>query len=69
MLTGKKTIIGSLVVSLIGLIWSLDQFFPGEWLTRDQYEAAAAMIAGFTGVSMRLGIQKAEEATRLTQPQ
>lgn len=58
---GKKTLIGSVIVAAIGLVWSLDQLIPGEWFTRDQYEAAGTFIAGLTGVAFRLSITKVEQ--------
>lgn len=61
-LNGKKTLIGSVLLSLIGLVWSLDQLIPGEWLTEQQYIAAGTMVAGLTGASMRLAIGKSESA-------
>ena len=59
-LEGKKTYLSCLLLSLLGVVWSLDQFSPGEWLTAQQYEAAAAFIGGLTGVSMRWAIEKKE---------
>lgn len=55
-LAGKKTIIGGLLLSLSGVVWGLDQLFPGEWFTRDQYEAFAYFVGGMTGVAMRIGM-------------
>jgi len=57
-LKGKKTIIGGILLSLIAVVWGIDQLIPGEWFAREQYEAAAVFIAGLTDVSMRLGIKK-----------
>lgn len=58
-LSGKKTIIGSLILSLAGACWAIDQFVPGEWFTRDQYEAFSLFVGGLTGISMRIGIDTA----------
>lgn len=61
-LTGKKTLIGSLLLSLLGALWSLDLLIDGSatWLTDDQYVALGAFIAGLTGAAMRLAIKKVE---------
>ena len=56
-LAGKKTIVGSLLLSLAGAVWAIDQLFPGDWFTKDQYEAFALMIGGLTGVAMRIGVK------------
>lgn len=57
-LQGKKTILGSLLLSLIGVVWSLDQFTPDvAWFSDTQYIAAGTFIAGLTGAAMRLGIK------------
>ena len=59
-LQGKKTIIGGLLVSLLGCLWSLDQLIApaSNWLTTEQYEAVGLFVAGLTGVTMRLAIGK-----------
>jgi hypothetical protein len=53
-LSGKKTYIGIIV----GTVWSLIGVFgiadPGS----DYFAAIAAIIVAFTGVSIRLGIEK-----------
>lgn len=61
-LQGKKTLIGSLLLSLLGAAWSLDVLIDGvcNWLTEDQYVAIGTTIAGLTGAAMRLAIKKAE---------
>jgi hypothetical protein len=57
-LQGKKTLIGSLLLSLIGACWSLDLILDGSatWFTEQQYVAAGTFIAGLTGAAMRLAI-------------
>ena len=59
-LRGKKTIIGSLMLALIGATASLDLLIDGvyTWAAADQYAAAGAFIAGLTGAAMRLGIRR-----------
>jgi hypothetical protein len=61
-LDGKKTIIGSLILSLLGAVWSLDVLTDGtaNWLTERQYVAIGTTIAGLTGAAMRLAIKKTE---------
>jgi len=59
-LKGKKTVIGSLLVSLLSAIYFLD-LLPDDaatWMTEARYMAVGGMIAGLTGVSMRLGMKK-----------
>ncbi len=60
-LDGKKTIIGSLLLSLLGACWSLDLLIDGQanWLTEQQYVAIGTTIAGLTGAAMRLAVGKA----------
>jgi len=60
-LKGKKTLIGSLILSLLGACMSLDVLIDGEmnWLSEEQYIAVGTMIAGLTGAAMRLAIGKA----------
>lgn len=62
-LSGKKTIIGSLLLSLIGACMSLDALIDGEmnWLSEEQYVAIGAFIAGLTGAAMRLAVGKVEK--------
>ena len=57
-LDGKKTYLGCLALGLLAALWGLDQLCPGEWLTQQQYEAAAAFITSVTGASMRWAITK-----------
>lgn len=59
-LDGKKTLIGSLLLSLLGACWSLDLLTHGvaTWLTEDKYIAIGTTIAGLTGAAMRLAIGK-----------
>lgn len=61
-LDGKKTLIGSLILSLLGAVWSLDVLTDGtaNWLTEQQYVAIGTTIAGLTGAAMRLAIKKTE---------
>lgn len=62
-LQGKKTLIGSLLLSLLGVVWSLDVLIDGSanWLSEQQYVAIGTTIAGLTGAAMRLAIRKVEE--------
>lgn len=61
-LDGKKTLLGSLLLSLLGAAWSLDVLIDGtaNWLTEPQYVALGTTIAGLTGAAMRLAIKKTE---------
>lgn len=62
-LDGKKTLIGSLLLSLLGATWSLDVLIDGaaNWLTEQQYVAIGTTIAGLTGAAMRLAVGKVEK--------
>ena len=64
-LSGKKTLIGSILLSLLGAVYGLDVMLDGaaNWLTESQYLAVGTTIAGLTGVAMRLAIGKAEKNT------
>lgn len=57
-LEGKKTYIGSLLLSLLGAVWSLDVLIDGtaSWLSEQQYVALGTTIAGLTGAAMRLAL-------------
>lgn len=59
-LDGKKTLIGSLLLSLLGAVWSLDVLIDGAatWLTEQQYVAIGTTVAGLTGAAMRLAVGK-----------
>lgn len=59
-LSGKKTLIGSLLLSLLGVVWSLDVLTDdvANWMTDSQYVAVGTVIAGLTGAAMRLGVSK-----------
>lgn len=59
---GKKSLIGSLMLTLLGACWSLDVLINGHpaWLSEEQYIALGTAIAGFTGAAMRLAIKKCE---------
>ncbi len=61
-LSGRKTLIGSLLLSLLGACWSLDVLIDGHanWLTEEQYVAIGTTIAGLTGAAMRLAIGKVD---------
>lgn len=61
-LRGKKTLIGSLILSLIGACMSLDVLTDGEmnWLSESQYMAIGTFVAGLTGAAMRIAIGKTE---------
>mgnify|MGYP000299118001 CR=1 FL=1 len=63
-LEGKKTLIGSLLLSLLGAVWSLDVLIDGtaDWLTDQQYVAIGTTIAGLTGAAMRLAIGSTQRA-------
>ncbi|MEW6249202.1 MAG: hypothetical protein AB1716_01020 [Planctomycetota bacterium] len=61
--SGKRTLIGGALLSIVGLVWNVDMLVHGsnlaaQWFTTQQYEAAAATIAGLTGVALRLAIGK-----------
>ena len=60
--SGKKSLIGSLILSLLGTCWSLDVLANGHaaWLSEEQYIALGTAVAGLTGACMRLAIRKAE---------
>lgn len=62
-LRGKKTLIGSTLLSLLGAVYSLDMLINGtiNWFTESQYIAIGTMIAGLTGAAMRLAIGKVEK--------
>lgn len=62
-LNGKKTLIGSLLLSLLGAVWSLDVLTDGtaSWLSEQQYVAIGTTIAGLTGAAMRLAVGKVEQ--------
>lgn len=62
-LNGKKTILGGLALTALGAIYFLQQLLGQHWLNDQTYQAATAAIGGFTAVSMRIGIQKAEDAS------
>ena len=59
-LSGKKTIIGSLLVSLLSAMYFSDVAIHGsaQWLTEEQYISLGGVVAGLTGISMRLAIGK-----------
>jgi hypothetical protein len=61
-LSGRKTLIGSLLLSLLGACWSLDTLINGHalWLADSQYIAVGTFVAGLTGAAMRLAIGKVE---------
>lgn len=63
-LSGKKTLIGGALLSLIGLVGSLDALMNDghlAWFTTEQYAAAGTLIAGLTGAAMRLAVKKTEK--------
>lgn len=63
LLSGRKTILGSLLLSLLGGMYFLDVLVnngTAAWLSEDQYIAAGAFISGLTGVAMRLAIGKVQ---------
>lgn len=74
MLNGKKTIIGSLCLSIISAIFYADML-DGQlnWLKQEQYLGIAGVVAGLTGVAMRLGIngynKPAETSEEMTDEQ
>ena len=65
-LSGKKTIIGSLLLSLLGLVYFADLIpdATATWFTDEQYIAAGAFITGLTGVAMRLGVGKGQNGAK-----
>lgn len=65
-LNGKKTLIGSLILSLLGACMSLDVLIDGEmnWLTEAQYLAIGTFVAGLTGAAMRIAVGKAENSRK-----
>ena len=63
MLKGRKTLVGSLLLSLLGAFWSLDLLaHDGQpvWISDHVYASLGTTIAGLTGAAMRLAIGKAE---------
>ncbi len=62
-LNGRKTLLGSLLLSLLGAFWSLDLLtHDGHpvWISDQVYASLGTTIAGLTGAAMRLAIGKAE---------
>ena len=61
-ISGKRTIIGGLILSVMASFWSLDQLLhdlPADrWLTTEMYESISVFVGGLTGVALRLGISK-----------
>lgn len=60
-LSGKKTLIGSLLLSLLGAFWSLDLLVHSgapHWLSDQAYVSIGTFVAGLTGAAMRLAIGK-----------
>ncbi len=64
-LSGKKTYLGSLALSLLGAVWSLDLVIHGasspHWFTDPQYIAVGTFVTGLTGAAMRLAIGKQDQ--------
>ena len=63
MLKGRKTLVGSLLLSLLGAFWSLDLLSHNGhpvWVSDHVYASLGTTIAGLTGAAMRLAIGKAE---------
>lgn len=60
---GKKTILGSLALCLLGAVGSLDVLVNGSptWLSPAQYVALGAIVEGFTKVAMRVGLKSEVE--------
>ena len=60
-LDGKKTLLGSLLLSLLGACWSLDLLVHASsphWLSDEQYAGLGTLVAGLTGAAMRLALGK-----------
>ena len=56
-LQGKRTILGSLALSLLSAMYFLDMMDgAATWLSEAQYLTIGGVITGLTGVAMRLGI-------------
>lgn len=63
-LNGKKTYIGSFLLSLIGAAWALDRLIhpANGWLPDSAYASACAFVGGLTGVAMRIGFAKSGQS-------
>lgn len=59
-LNGKKTIIGSLALAGLSLIYFIDLLADGvaNLMTEEKYVAVAGVITGLTGVAMRFAVEK-----------
>lgn len=59
-LNGKKTILGALLLALLGVVYNLDLLIDPEnfWISEERYVAIGTFVAGLTGVAMRLGVAK-----------
>ena len=66
-LVKNKTLIGMTLLSLLGLIGSVDalvhQGHP-SWLTIEQYGALGTIIAGMTGAALKIGLNRTEAAVQ-----
>lgn len=58
---GKKSHIGSLLLSLLGAVLSLDYLVDGQanWMSPGAYAGIGMVVGGLTGVSMRMAVGKA----------
>jgi hypothetical protein len=58
-LSGKKTIIGSLLLCLLGAVGSFDVLIHGSptWISPAGYVAIGAIIKGLTDCALRVGIR------------
>ena len=58
-LKGKKTIIGSLLLSLLSTVYLLDTLIDGEvnWISKESYLAIGGIITGLTGAALRVGLK------------
>ena len=54
-LSGYKTYIGSIALGVLGIAYT------AGWLTEEQLMGIGAIVAGFTGVSMRMGMKETKK--------
>lgn len=67
-LEGKRTFIGAVLLSLLGLVGSLDALLHDGhtvWLTEVQYAGIGAFIGGLTGVAMRIAVGRSMQGSEL----
>lgn len=63
-LSGKRTYIGTLLLSLLSVIYFTDVMVDDQatWLSEATYLALGGLITAATGATLRAGIKKAEKA-------